>query len=52
VTVTASNANHASRSTHPTRTEVLGSSRAARHDPISSTEVQLARLSGASQGTE
>ena len=50
--VTASNANHAARGIDTTRIEDIRSSPATSHDPIPGTDVQLARLSDASQGTE
>jgi hypothetical protein len=50
--VTARNVNRDALGIHPTRIEDLRSSPAASHDPIPRTEVQLARLSDASQGTE
>jgi hypothetical protein len=50
--VTASNANRAARGIDRTRIEDLRFSPATSHDSIPGTDVQLARLSDASQGTE
>jgi hypothetical protein len=47
-----SNDNRAARGIHSARSEDLGSSPVASHDLIPRTEVQLARLSDVSQGTE